>query len=134
MPDCPDRIKSWRDRGYRVHLMTGVSWGEYQDYLYGRFDGVNHEDEAQTDRNGKVIGHGGDVYYMCPARTTASSSASASSARWTPEPRRSIWRSRSSGCAAAIRKAFKREWKAYYHEDWQRAATPRPTPSSAPRS
>src|SRR6266545_3474585 len=63
----PERVKSWRDRGYRVHLMTGVSWGQYQDYLYGRFDGKNHEDNAQTDRNGKKISHGGDVYYMCPA-------------------------------------------------------------------
>src|SRR3954451_24435356 len=66
-PTLADRVKSWRDRGYRVHLMTGVSWGDYQDYLYGRFDGVNHEDNAQTDRNGNKIGHGGDVYYMCPA-------------------------------------------------------------------
>src|SRR6476659_1403395 len=54
----PERVKSWRDRGYRVHLMTGVSWGQYQDYLYGRFDGVNHEGTAQTDRNGNKIGHG----------------------------------------------------------------------------
>ena len=46
--------------------MTGVSWGNYQDYLYGRFDGMNHEDEAQTDRDGEKISHGGDVYYMCP--------------------------------------------------------------------
>ena len=46
--------------------MTGVAWGEYQDYLYGRFDGINHEDEAQTERNGNKMGHGGDVYYMCP--------------------------------------------------------------------
>ena len=62
----PDRIKTWRDKGYRIHVMTGVSWGQYQDYLYGRFDGINHEDEAQTDRNGNRISHGGDVYYMCP--------------------------------------------------------------------
>ena len=62
----PDRIAQWKAQGYIPHLMTGVSWGEYQDYLYGRFDGVNHVDEAQTDRNGKVISHGGDVYYMSP--------------------------------------------------------------------
>ena len=60
----PQRIQTWRDRGYRIHVMTGVSWGQYQDYLYGRFDGTNHEDNAQTDRNGKKISHGGDVYYM----------------------------------------------------------------------
>ena len=62
----PDRIATWRDHGYRIHVMTGVSWGHYQDSLYGRFDGINHEDEAQTDRNGNKISHGGDVYYMCP--------------------------------------------------------------------
>src|SRR5580658_6684436 len=33
------RVKSWRDHGYRVHLMTGVAWGNYQDYLHGQFDG-----------------------------------------------------------------------------------------------
>ncbi len=62
----PQRIQTWRDRGYRIHVMTGVSWGQYQDYLYGRFDGVNHEDEAQTERSGNKVSHGGDVYYMCP--------------------------------------------------------------------
>src|ERR1043165_2090783 len=56
-PTLPDRVKSWRDRGYRVHLMTGVSWGDYQDYLYGRFDGTNHVDNAQMDRHGQVISH-----------------------------------------------------------------------------
>src|SRR5262245_28810268 len=61
-----ERIQTWRDRGYRIHVMTGVSWGHYQDYLYGRFDGINHEDEAQTDRRGNKISHWGDVYYMLP--------------------------------------------------------------------
>ena len=64
--NLPARIETWREHGYRIHVMTGVAWGEYQDYLYGRFDGINHEDEAQTDREGHKIGHGGDVYYMCP--------------------------------------------------------------------
>ncbi|MGE5610178.1 MAG: hypothetical protein ACM359_13060, partial [Bacillota bacterium] len=59
----PERMETWRKRGYRVQVMTGVSWGQYQDYLYGRFDGQNHEDEAQTERDGKKISHGGDVYY-----------------------------------------------------------------------
>ena len=58
----PDRVKSWRDRGYRVHLMTGVSWGHYQDYHYGRLDRTNHQDNPQTERNRKKINHGGDVY------------------------------------------------------------------------
>src|SRR4051794_27079105 len=28
-PDLAKRIQTWRDRGYRIHLMTGVSWGKY---------------------------------------------------------------------------------------------------------
>ena len=53
------------------------------------------------------------------ARTSASSSAWACSARWTPGPRRSTWRSRSSGCAAATRKASSASGRAYYGEEWQ---------------
>ena len=29
----PERIREYRERGYVVHLMTGIAWGEYQDYL-----------------------------------------------------------------------------------------------------
>src|ERR1700675_2096121 len=39
----PERLKSWRDHGYITQMMTGVAWGHYQDYLYGRWDGKNHE-------------------------------------------------------------------------------------------
>ncbi len=52
-PQLPDRIQTWRDRGYRIHVMTGVSWGSYQDYLYGRFDGINHEDERKRSAPAK---------------------------------------------------------------------------------
>ena len=68
-PTLAERIAGWKAQGYRVHVMTGVSWGEYQDYLYGRFDGINHEDEAQTEKNGHKISHGGDVYYMSPGES-----------------------------------------------------------------
>ena len=44
--DLKNRIAKWKKRGYVIHLMTGVSWGEYQDYLYGRFDGIDHHDEG----------------------------------------------------------------------------------------
>lgn len=115
----PERVKTWRDHGYRVHLMTGVSWGEYQDYLYGRFDGVNHEDNAQTDRFGHKIGHGGDVYYMCPAEnygaylcTGVQRALDAGvEAIHLEEPE--FW------ARAGWSEGFKREWQAFYHEPWQ---------------
>ncbi len=118
-PGLPGRIKTWRDRGYRIHVMTGVSWGQYQDYLYGRFDGVNHEDEAQTDRAGKKISHGGDVYYMCPGENFGKflcvgvqrALDADVEAIHLEEPEFWVRGGYSAG--------FQREWKKHYGEDWQ---------------
>lgn len=114
----PDRIETWRKRGYRIHVMTGVSWGQYQDYLYGRFDGINHEDEAQTERSGLKVSHGGDVYYMCPGENYGKFLSvgvqraldAGAEAIHLEEPE--FW------VRSGYSEGFKREWKAYYHEDW----------------
>lgn len=115
----PERMATWRERGYRIHVMTGVAWGEYQDYLYGRFDGINHEDEAQTERNGHKISHGGDVYYMCPGTNYGKFLAAG------------VQRALDAGAEAihleepefwdrgGYSEGFKREWLNFYHEDWQ---------------
>jgi hypothetical protein len=115
----PDRIKTWRDRGYRIHLMTGVAWGEYQDYYYGRFDGVNHEDEAQTRQNGEKIGHGGDVYYMSPGKNYGKflsvgvrrALEAGVEAVHLEEPE--FW------VGGGYGGGFKKEWQDFYHEPWQ---------------
>ena len=60
-PTMPERVRQYAEAGYTVHLMTGISWGEYQDYLRGDWDGLPHEDEAQTDRSGKQVIHGPTV-------------------------------------------------------------------------
>jgi hypothetical protein len=118
-PTLPARMQSWRDHGYRIHVMTGVSWGSYQDYLYGRFDGINHEDEVQTDRHGNRHGHGGDVYYMCPGTNYANylcagiqhALDSGAEAIHLEEPE--FW------VQDGYEAAFKREWQSYYGEAWQ---------------
>ena len=61
-----ERIRQYRDAGYVVHLMTGIAWGQYQDYLDGQWDGLKHWDEGQKARNGKDIIHGPTVPYMVP--------------------------------------------------------------------
>src|SRR5882757_27938 len=117
--NLPARIESWREHGYRIHVMTGVAWGQYQDYLYGRFDGINHEDEAQTDRDGNKIGHGGDVYYMCPGTNYGKflcvgvqrALDAGAEAIHLEEPE--FWD------RAGYSEGFKREWRNYYHEEWQ---------------
>jgi hypothetical protein len=118
-PGLPGRIQTWRDRGYRIHVMSGVSWGNYQDYLYGRFDGINHEDEAQTERGGKKISHGGDVYYMCPGTNFGKflcvgvqrALDAGTEALHLEEPE--FW------VRGGYSEGFKREWKSHYGEDWQ---------------
>ncbi len=62
-----ERIDEYRKLGYVIHFMTGISWGAYTDYLYGEYDGINHWDEAQTDRFGNMILHEPEVPYMCPS-------------------------------------------------------------------
>jgi hypothetical protein len=108
-----ERVRSWRERGYRVHLMTGVSWGDYQDYLYGRFDGVNHEDNAQTDRNGRKIGHGGDVYYMCPAENFGEYLCVGVQRGLDAGVEAVHWRNRSFGRGRVIRKASSASGRAF---------------------
>ncbi|MDB6110103.1 MAG: hypothetical protein JWR69_1853, partial [Pedosphaera sp.] len=118
-PSLPERIKSWREQGYRMHVMTGVAWGNYQDYIYGRFDGINHEDEEQTNRDGRAHGHGGDVFYMCPGTNYGKflcvgiqrALDAGAEAIHLEEPE--FW------VEDGYEAGFKREWKNYYGEEWQ---------------
>jgi hypothetical protein len=113
------RVQSWRDHGYRVHLMTGVAWGDYQDYLRGDFDGHNHEDEEQTDRNGRPHGHGGGKYYMSPSTNYGNylcagvrrALEAGVEAVHLEEPEFWVQDGYSAG--------FKREWQQFYGEPWQ---------------
>src|ERR1700684_4370362 len=47
-----ERIRSWREHGYHVAVMTGVAWGRYAPYLRGDFDGKEHWNETQQEKNG----------------------------------------------------------------------------------
>lgn len=117
----PKRLATWRDHGYRVHVMTGVAWGNYQEYIDGRFDGTKHEDEEQTDRNGNPHRHGNstDVFYMCPGTNYGKFLC------------RGVQRALDAGAEAihleepefwvqdGYEEGFRREWQSYYHEPWQ---------------
>lgn len=122
-PTLPQRMQTWREHGYRIHVMTGVAWGQYQDYLYGRFDGINHEDEAQTVSDGTKVSHGGDVYYMCPGTNygkflcTGIQRALDGGAEAIHLEEPEFWVNASYG------EGFKREWQSYYGEPWQDVRT-----------
>lgn len=114
-----ERIVKWKKRGYVVHLMTGVSWGEYKDYLYGEFDGIDHHDEGQRHRDGSEKAHGVDVPYMVPSNSFARYLAAGlkNAVDWGVEAihleEPEFW------VKTGYSDAFKREWQIYYKEPWQ---------------
>jgi hypothetical protein len=58
-------LQSWVDQGYVPHLMTGIAWGDYQD-----FKDINGRDImslAQMEANGKEKLHGPRVPYVVPS-------------------------------------------------------------------
>src|SRR3954447_10946253 len=120
-PHLTADMSSWREHGYHVQFMTGVAWGQYQDYLDGKFDGKKHLDEAQTDRDGKMFLHGRNplVPYMSPgasygdflAKGVEQALDNGAEAIYLEEPE--FW------ARGGWSEGFKREWQDYYHQAWQ---------------
>jgi hypothetical protein len=116
----PERIKSWREHGYKVAVMTGVAWGRYGDYLRGDFDGKEHWNETQQEKSGKLILHSGrEVPYISPTESYGNylsqgvkrALEAGAEAIYLEEPE--FW------ARAGWSDAFKSEWQAYYHQPWQ---------------
>lgn len=115
-----ERIRSWRDHGYHVTVMTGVAWGKYAPYLRGDFDGKPHWDETQQEKSGKLILHTGrEVPYIAPslsygrylAQGVEAALDAGAEAIYLEEPE--FW------ARAGWSDSFKREWQDFYHEPWQ---------------
>ena len=113
------RIAEFKKRGYIIHLMTGVAWGKYVDYLDGEFDGREHWDEGQKMRDGTDVSHGALTPYMVPTVSFANYLVSklkravdaGVEAIHLEEPE--FW------VKSGYSEAFKREWGIYYKEPWQ---------------
>lgn len=115
-----ERISTFIEKGYVVQFMTGIAWGEYQDYLYGDFDGIIHVDDAQMDQNKNHIIHGTsqDMPYMVPTHAFINYIVEklkkvvdyGASAIHLEEPE--FW------SHAGYSKSFKNAYETYYHEPW----------------
>ncbi|MFD2598965.1 hypothetical protein ACFSQ3_08370 [Sphingobacterium corticis] len=115
-----DRVKSWKDNGYTIHFMTGIAWGEYQDYFTGAWDGKMHLDEGQVTQMQDTIWHGHMVPYLVPTDNFIKYLNeehikpvidAGIDAIFLEEPE--FW------ARAGYSEAFKREWKKYYGFDWR---------------
>ena len=113
------RLASWRERGYETHFMTGIAWGGYQDYFTGGWDGEWHLDEGQVRMEGDTIWHGPMVPYIVPTENYLAYFKERHIKRvidagvdhiFLEEPE--FW------AHGGYSEAFKREWKAFYGEDW----------------
>jgi len=114
------RVQSWRDKGYKTHFMTGIAWGEYQDYFTGAWDGQKHLDEGQVTQKGDTIWHGRMVPYIVPSMNFIKYMKesvikrvidSGIDAIYLEEPE--FW------ARSGYSTAFKKEWKAYYGFEWR---------------
>ncbi len=115
-----ERVQSWRDRGYTTHFMSGIAWGEYQDYFTGEWDGKWHLDEGQVTQHGDTIWHGHMVPYIVPSmnfikymkeKVIKRVIDAGIDAIFLEEPE--FW------ARSGYSDAFKREWKEYYGFDWR---------------
>lgn len=114
------RVKSWRDRGYATHFMTGIAWGSYQDYFLGEWDGKTHFGEGQVEQSGDTIWHGKNVPYIVPNSSFLDYMKNAIvktvidagiSSIYLEEPE--FW------TRAGYSSQFKKEWENHYGFPWQ---------------
>ena len=125
--DFESRMAGWGSAGYRLHVMTGVSWGDYADYVRGEWDGVQHFDDAQTAAGNFRLEHGiaqgHDIYYMMPSMSYVMYLAeklhrvvdAGALALHLEEPE--FW------VRAGYEAGFQREWEEFYGEPWQDPAS-----------
>lgn len=115
-----ERIASWKERGYKVDFMTGIAWGEYQDYFTGEWDGKWHLDEGQVSAEGDTIWHGHMVPYIVPTENYLEYFKERHIKRVIDAGITSIYLEEPEFWArSGYSEAFKREWKEYYGTDWR---------------
>ena len=115
-----DKVQSWRDHGYVTHFMTGIAWGEYQDYFTGEWDGKWHLDEGQVQHDGDTIWHGHMVPYIVPSMNYLEYLKEKHVKRVIDAGIDAIFMEEPEFWArAGYSEAFKKEWKEYYGFDWR---------------
>lgn len=115
-----DCVKSWRDRGYNVHFMTGIAWGQYDDYFLGKWDGQNHLGEGQQTVRGDTIWHGRNIPYVMPVASFVTYMQEGIIKRVIDAGISSIYLEEPEFWArAGYSKVFKQEWQKYYGFPWR---------------
>ena len=115
-----DRVRSWQERGYITHFMTGIAWGEYQDYFIGEWDGKPHLDEGQVTAAGDTIWHGYMVPYIVPSMNYLEYIKENHVKRVIDAGIDAIFMEEPEFWArAGYSESFKKEWQEYYGFAWR---------------
>lgn len=115
-----DRVRSWREKGYITHFMTGIAWGEYQDYFTGKWDGEWHLDEGQVTAKGDTIWHGHLVPYIVPTENYLKYIKEMHVKRVIDAGIDAIFMEEPEFWArGGYSESFKREWEKYYGFGWR---------------
>ncbi len=115
-----ERVASWREKGYVTHFMTGIAWGEYQDYFTGKWDGLWHLDEGQVTAKGDTIWHGHLVPYIVPSDNFLTYMKEKHVKRVIDAGIDAIFMEEPEFWArGGYSEAFKREWEKYYGFEWR---------------
>lgn len=115
------RCRSYRNAGYKVQFMTGISWGYYNDYFNGKWDGSTHWDEAQCAANNDTLWHTAAKHmpYIVPTENFINYIKEKQIKRAIDDGISVIYLEEPEFFAkAGYSDAFKREWKAYYGTNW----------------
>ena len=120
-PKAPEKIKTWVEKDYVPHLMTGIAWGRYADFR--DIKGNDVMSLIQVEANGAEKGHGYRTPYIVPSVEFADYMAQKLKAVidagvvaiHLEEPE--FW------AYTGFSKAFEREWQLYYDEPFVRPDT-----------
>lgn len=114
------RVKSWRDHGYQTQFMTGIAWGQYDDYFSGKWDGINHLGVGQVNAQGDTIWHGHNMPYIVPVQSFIKYMQTAVIKKVIDAGITTIYLEEPEFWAAAgYSKVFQEEWQRYYGFPWR---------------
>ena len=115
------RVQSWRNKGYETLFMTGIAWGNYQDYFTGKWDGnLTHMGEGQKTINGDTISHGRMIPYIVPTSGFIEYMKQTQIKRVIDAGITSIFLEEPEfWMRGGYSEAFKKEWQTYYHFAWR---------------
>ena len=112
-----ERIRSWKERGYKICFMTNIAWGRMaREYFDGSWDGETHWDEIQVDSTGRQF-HNKPYfipslnYLLFKKQVLKKAIDGGVDAVFIEEPE--------FFAAVGYSEGFKREWQAWYGTPWQ---------------